>query len=468
MIRKQLILLALLLVCQGFVMAQTDIKAKMDALMQEELLKTSEVGIAVYDLTAGKPLYTYQDKKLYRPASIEKLITAITALSYFDGNHPFETKVCYTGSVEAGELNGDLYVIGGFDSEFDDNSMESLLAMVEQSGIKKVNGQIYGDVSAKDSLYWGPGWSWDDNPYYFQPYLSPLMFNKGYVNIIASPSARDSVANVTCNPRSSFYTLVNKTVSRNPSAGKFEATRNWLENGNELTVGGNVSSVQTDRINVYTSQDFFMHTFVHRLSERVEVIPVYAFARCADSTAVSIGTYSHSMKDVLERALKKSDNLSAEAIFFQLARAYSGKEKISHEDGSKAVYSFIKRLGFTPDDYNIVDGSGVSLYNYISPELLLAYLKYAYSNKKIYEELCSALPIAGVDGTLRGRMKQGNTYQNIRAKTGSVKGVSSLAGYAKAANGHDLAFVIINQNIMKGSKAHAFQDKVCEVLCRYK
>ena len=468
MIRKSFIFLALLLVCQGFVIAQTGFKAKMDALMQAEVLKTSEVGIAIYDLTADKALYTYQDSKLYRPASIEKLITSITALSYFDGTHPFETKVCYTGNLTEGELNGDLYVVGGFDSEFDDGGMNALLDMVQQAGIKKVNGHIYGDTFMKDSLYWGPGWSWDDNPYYFQPYLSPLMFNKGYVSIIATPSVKDSVANVTCSPLSTFYTLVNKTVSRNPSAGKFEAIRNWLEGGNELIVTGNVSSAQTERINMYTSQDFFMHTFARRLAERVDVIPVYEFAQCPDSGAVCVGAYSHSMSEVLTQALKKSDNLSAEAIFFHLARAHGGKDKLSHADGSKAVYSFIKRLGLKPDDYNIVDGSGVSLYNYISPQLLLAYLKYAYTNKKIYEELYPALPIAGVDGTLRGRMKNGAAYKNVHAKTGSVKGVSSLAGYAKAANGHDIAFVIINQNVMKAANARVFQDRMCEILCQYK
>lgn len=468
MIRRSLIFLALLLVCQGFVFAQTDIKAKIDALMNEEFLKTSEVGITVYDLTADKSVYTYQDNKLYRPASVEKLITSVTALSYFNGDHLFETKVCYTGNLTEGELNGDLYVVGGFDSEFDDGSMNTLIDLVQQSGIKKINGHVYGDVSMKDSLYWGPGWSWDDNPYYFQPYLSPLMFNKGYVNIIASPSVKDSVANVTCSPLSSFYTLVNNTVSRNPSAGKFEATRNWLENGNELIVSGNVFSAQTERINMYPSQNFFMHTFTRRLAESVDVIPVYEFARCPDSGVVCIGTCSHTMSDVLKQALKKSDNLSAEAIFFHLARAHSGKNKVSHEDGSKAVYAFIKQLGFKPDNYNIVDGSGVSLYNYISPELLLAYLKFAYADKKIYRELHSALPVAGVDGTLRGRMKNGKAFKNIHAKTGSVKGVSSLAGYAKATNGHELAFVIINQNVMKGSKARAFQDRMCEILCQYK
>ena len=76
------------------------------------------------------------------------------------------------------------------------------------------------------------------------------------------------------------------------------------------------------------------------------------------------------------------------------------------------------------------------------------------------------MPIAGIDGTLEHRMKKSKAYRKVHAKTGTVKGVSSLAGYAKASNGHLLAFVIINQNVMKARQARVFQDKVCEILCR--
>ena len=121
-------------------------------------------------------------------------------------------------------------------------------------------------------------------------------------------------------------------------------------------------------------------------------------------------------------------------------------------------------LGFNPDNYKIADGSGVSMYNYVSPRLLLEYLKYAYYHRGIFLPLYDSLPIAGVDGTLQNRMKQGKAKGNVRAKTGSVTGVSSLAGYVKAGNGHQLAFVIINQNVLKLSRARAFQDKLCDML----
>ena len=97
--------------------------------------------------------------------------------------------------------------------------------------------------------------------------------------------------------------------------------------------------------------------------------------------------------------------------------------------------------------------------------MLLEYLKYAYYHAEIFQPFYESLPIAGVDGTLGYRMKKSKAYANVHAKTGTVTGVSSLAGYAKAPNGHMLAFSIINQNVMKSRVARAFQDKVCDILC---
>ena len=167
--------------------------------------------------------------------------------------------------------------------------------------------------------------------------------------------------------------------------------------------------------------------------------------------------------------MKESDNLCAESMFYHLALHYAQKKRVTDNDGSDAINHFIKeKLGLNPDYYNIVDGSGVSLYNYISPRLLLEYLKYAYYHAEIFQPFYEALPIAGVDGTLSSRMKKSKAYKNVHAKTGTVTGVSSLAGYAKAPNGHQLAFAIINQNVMKSRQARTFQDKVCDILCTTK
>ena len=93
-------------------------------------------------------------------------------------------------------------------------------------------------------------------------------------------------------------------------------------------------------------------------------------------------------------------------------------------------------------------------------------LRYAYKNSNIMLHLKPALPIAGTDGTIKSRMRGPFTNDNVRAKTGTLTGVSSLAGFCTAANGHQLAFSIINNGLRHTNNAHAFQDKVCTELCR--
>ena len=97
---------------------------------------------------------------------------------------------------------------------------------------------------------------------------------------------------------------------------------------------------------------------------------------------------------------------------------------------------------------------------------MVSLLRYAYLKRDIMAVLYPSLPIAGVDGTLKKRMKGGAAQGNVHAKTGTVSGVSSLAGYCRAANQHLLAFCIINQGVMKNAEGRDFQDKVCELLCR--
>ena len=228
--------------------------SQIDSLIKRMLPEASEVGISVYDLTAKKSLYTYRDTKLSRPASTMKLLTAITALSRPDADNPFRTEVWHDGVIEHDTLQGNLYVVGGFDPEFDSLMMDSLIEEVITFPFSVINGQVYGDVSMKDSLYWGHGWAWDDTPEAYQPYMSPLMFCKGAVEVTVVPgSLQGDTASVSCKPVSSYYTLTNRTKTHTPSAGKYSLSRDWLTNGNNLIVTGNVPTFRKDLINIYDS-----------------------------------------------------------------------------------------------------------------------------------------------------------------------------------------------------------------------
>ena len=174
---------------------------------------------------------------------------------------------------------------------------------------------------------------------------------------------------------------------------------------------------------------------------------------------------SHRLSEVLEPMMKESDNLYAESMFFQIA-ATVGKRPATAAHARQVIKSTVTKAGVTGIPYRIADGSGLSLYNYVTPELMVRLLRYAYLKRDIMAALYPALPVAGVDGTLKKRMKGGPAQGNVHAKTGTLSGVSSLAGYCRAANQHLLAFCIINQGIMKNAEGRDFQDKVCEALCR--
>mgnify|MGYP002523762780 CR=1 FL=1 len=174
---------------------------------------------------------------------------------------------------------------------------------------------------------------------------------------------------------------------------------------------------------------------------------------------------SHRLSEVLEPMMKESDNLYAESMFFQLA-ATVGKRPATAAHARQVIKNTVTKAGVTGIPYRIADGSGLSLYNYVTPELMVRLLRYAYLKRDIMAALYPALPVAGVDGTLKKRMKGGPAQGNVHAKTGTLSGVSSLAGYCRAANQHLLAFCIINQGIMKNAEGRDFQDKVCEALCR--
>ena len=443
------------------------LSSRLDTLIKYQLPAGSNVGISIYDLTDGKSLYTYQADKLSRPASTMKLLTTITALAHPDADDPFKTEVWYQGVIEQDTLKGDLYVVGGYDPEFDDEALDSLVNALSRFPFSVISGHVYGDVSMKDSIYWGSGWAWDDTPASYQPYLSPLMLNKGLVTVTASPGERGHLASLDCVPASSYYTVTNETKSRTPAVGRFGVSRDWLQNGNNVVVKGNVESKRIGTVNIYSSQDFFMHTFLERLRAKGISCPDdYSFNELLkDSVSVQMALFETSIQDVVNQIMKESDNLNAQALLCRLGAQTTGKKRISDEDGLSAIRKQVKALGEDVGRYNLADGCGLSNYNYISPDLLVSFLKFAYSRTDVFQKLYKALPIAGVDGTLKYRMQQGKAYKNVHAKTGSYTAINALAGYLKAANGHEIAFAIMNQNVLSAAKAREFQNKVCEVLC---
>ncbi len=442
------------------------LQAVVDSLINNSaLLHGAETGVCVYDQTAGKYLCRYNDEKVSRPASNEKLLTCVAALARLGAAHKFTTTL-------SGDMGENLYVVGDFDPLFDEEDMNQLVFSVADKRFKKLKGRIFADVSMTDSLRYGPGWSWDDAPYSFQPALTPLMFHKGCVTLMATTRI-DGTTAVDAFPASSFYRL-----DYTPTESKLTVTRDWQSGSNHFFVTGKVDSDYRTSVSVSSPSDFFMTTFRERLlaqgirMKRVEKEMKkggkgYSY-RTAQGQLFPVASVSHSLGEVVKVCLKESDNLCAEAILRHLGRSVSGRSKgLSESHCAEALYGFVKdSLNMDVSPYRLADGCGLSPYNLVSPNLLVRTLCYATSLKD-FATFYNALPVAGTDGTLSGRMRATEAEDKVSAKTGSLTGVSALSGYATAANGHRLVFSVISRDVRNGYAAKKMEDSLCRILCKY-
>ncbi len=182
------------------------------------------------------------------------------------------------------------------------------------------------------------------------------------------------------------------------------------------------------------------------------------------SSAEMLTVRYSSIEPILTKMMKESDNLYAESMLYQVGALSGGTStaKAAQREEKKLMES----AGLNPSAYRLADGSGLSLYNYLSAECEVMLLKYAYHNKRIFGTLCQSLPTAGVDGTLRKRMRNTLAQGNVMAKTGTLTGIYTLAGYCISPENHMIAFSILNQGVMHASNARSFQDKVCVALCK--
>lgn len=202
------------------------------------------------------------------------------------------------------------------------------------------------------------------------------------------------------------------------------------------------------------------------LKSKITIIPTTnaKTGRKKTTAPQKICTRFHTIDQVLLKMMKDSDNLYAESMFYQIAAA-AGNRPATAKNAATIIKRLITQMGLDASQYYIADGSGLSLYNYVSAELETMFLRHAFRNDRIFVHLYPSLPIAGVDGTLKSRMTGTCAQGNVRAKTGTLSRVITLAGYCKAGNGHTLCFAILNQGVRKASTAREFQNLVCRVLC---
>ncbi len=450
--------------------------SRIDSLLNNKFFQSSQIAIDVYDLSAHKQLFQKNEKLLLVPASNLKLLTTVTALNYLGDSYSFNTGVYYAGGIINGTLYGDLYLKGGCDPEFNISDMDSIASAVKQAGIDVITGNLYGDVSMMDSLFWGNGWMWDDDPSTDAPYLTPLNINKNSFGVILQPSSNGLPPAVVPVPATNYFKIENNAVTVPvDSSQTVKISRDWVNRKNTVILNGNIrnvaipdSLIDTLSVNVYKPELYFMNLFKEDLAGKSIKLEGNIKLEETPDYAKEIFSFGRLLKGIIPDINKNSYNLGAEMLIYALAAKYYGIPATAG-NGISMVDSIIAAAGCDPSFYRIVDGSGVSRYNLISTELMISLLKYIYYNKpSVFKSIYSSLPIAGVDGTLKKRMTGTPAQNNVHAKTGTLSGVTTLSGYLTSKEGHFIAFSIFIQNYIGSSDyGRNFQDKICNLLIDY-
>lgn len=429
--------------------------------------------IAVYvkSMKYGDALYARNIHKSFTPASTLKILTAEAALIFLGPEYRFSTQLLTDAKeIKNGVLQGNLYVVLSGDPSLAYFDLVELLINLRNQQIHAIAGNVYIDNTAYDQSFYGPGWEWKDKNYCYAAPISASIINHNCLTFKVAPSkVSGQVAQVVTSPKYFYPTIRNSVITK---ASRAHACSVHLSSipGSVISIDGcmaqggswGVSTVVTD-VPEYNRALF--KNLLKRLN--VTVYGMVTFGSAPENLPLVAQHASKPLRLLINEMLKKSDNVIAGALFKKLGQLYSHQPG-SWENGSLAVTQILsKHAGVSIAGMRILDGSGLSPDNLATPSQMMQVLDFAYHNYPTSYEFISALPIAGVDGTLKHRMW--NIARRVRAKTGTISGVVSLAGYIISADKEPLAFVImINGNKGMGWSYKALEDRIATALARYK
>jgi D-alanyl-D-alanine carboxypeptidase/D-alanyl-D-alanine-endopeptidase (penicillin-binding protein 4) len=448
------------------------LRDSIDKILKDSIFLPARVGIRVISVNDGEALYDRDGEKLFHPASTLKLLTSATALHELGKQFKFKT-VLYADSISrSGMAVRNLFVKGFGNPNFSVSDLRWMVEQMKANGIQQVEGDLIGDVSYFDTLYWGKGWMWDDEPSAEEPFITPLSVNKNTVSVFVSPGMRNGdPLTVRLEPETRSLSVANGgTTGSSDSANPLEVTRDHFVRSNTIRVKGTLPISSRERefaLSVWRPELFALTLFQEELSRQgISVRGEARIGTLADN-AKTIVVHEWPIDSVLYTMNKPSDNLSAENVLKTLSAEKHGAPGTA-ADGIAAVKAYLTSLGIDSTSYLMVDGSGVSHYNLLSPQIVTTLLAAVRRDEGASEAYYESLPLAGEEGTLKNRMRAGAASRNVRAKTGTLTGVSNLSGYVTTRDGELLAFSIFIEHFIGTPKQYRdAQDKIVELLARF-
>jgi D-alanyl-D-alanine carboxypeptidase/D-alanyl-D-alanine-endopeptidase (penicillin-binding protein 4) len=477
--------------------ARTALAQDLDRLLDAPPLDHSFAGAMVVSLKTGETLYARNADRRFMPASNTKLFTSAAALEYLGPMTTFETRAVLRGKPGADSKTwaGNLALIGGGDPSLSSDDLAKMAKTVAASGIRRITGGLLLDSTLFQGPGRGPGWGWDwEGDYYAAP-ASALTVDTGRLKIIVKPGMRKGGPPTLAfeHPECGF-TLVNRAVT-GPASSKVDVTIARRHAQRVIDVIGTIplgGAPYDDEVAVDDPSDLAGRIFRAALKRAGVVIaggmkavpPSDSDAKSQKSVSATgervVATRrSQPLSELLRRMNLPSDNNYAETLLRQVGVAWKRKQEAEAPEkraelekettadlGLDAERVFLATLGIPSEEVRLVDGSGLSRLDLITPRAAVKLLQ-AMNDRPDGEIYIGSLPVAGKTGTLRRRMKDTPAEGAVTAKTGTLTGASALTGEIRTHSGDTLLFsLLMNQHIASASDVRAVQDRFCIRLAR--
>ncbi len=452
-----------------------ELQARISEVLRKPALSPAIVGIKVVSLDTGRTLFEENAGKLLRPASNMKLYTVAAALDRLSPDYRFNTSVYASSRPDAaGILHGDLTIYGRGDpsiaARFSEGDyflrINELASRIAAAGVKRVEGDLVGDETYFMGPRYGSGWAWEDLQWWYGAEVSALTINDNALDLSVKPGALvGDPAVITTGPPDPLLTITNR-VTTGAKGTKRQLILNRALNADVIEINGTIPL--DDRgytAGVGISHPALLFVYLLRASLAQRGVAITGKTRTASAltypgtmpTSNLMGlTEIASMQSppfgvIAAQTLKPSQNLYTELILRTLGKVAPVASKpsntpLSSEDaGLEVVKAFLKEAGVDHGPLALTDGSGLSRNDMVTAEATIQLLTYM-SRHRYASAFRQALPTAGVDGTLRNRMRNTVAENNVRAKTGTLRSASSLSGYLTTAAGENLVFSIMVNN----------------------
>lgn len=448
------------------------LKNRLDEILGLPSLASAKLSVAVVEVDTGRMIYGRNDGALLNPASNVKIVTTAAALAELGPEYRFKT-VLLGEALKGGVLEGNLYLRGFGDPSLVGEDLWKMASDVAARGVRKIAGDVVVDDTFFDAERVGPGFEQkqEDAPFRAPSGAVSLNYNACAVLVLPGKKAGDA-ARVLVDPVSPYFTVVNEaTTVANGRAGLQVETRE-ADGHTEIHVSGTVrmgESGHTERRRIAHPDLYAGYSLRELLVRRGIQVTGKVLTGQAPVSARTLATHYSQPLGVLVRDVNKSsNNFMAEQVLKTLGAEIGGKPG-TWAKGVEGVGRFLETLGVGKSAYKMTNGSGLYDSNRFSAAQIVAILRSAYRDFRFAADFVGSLALAGADGTIGHRMAGSPAERYVRAKTGTLSGISCLSGYAGAPGRLPLAFSILMNDLgdVGSHEARRAQDAIAETLVQY-